>query len=136
MKLDGTIILIPRITIIPSDSNNSISFKRKQFPVKPCYAMTINRAQGQVQRTDSLIRLFYVQMYLSITYQSHLHHKVLILTWVQDFSKVGIDLTNPCFTHGQLCVALSRTSKPNDIKILMEGDETFTANPVYRECLP
>ena len=47
-KHDGTIILIPRITIIPSDSNNTISFKRKQFPVKPCYAMTINRSQGQV----------------------------------------------------------------------------------------
>jgi hypothetical protein len=47
-KLDGSTILIPRITIIPSDSNNSISFKRKQFPVKPCYAMTINRSQKQV----------------------------------------------------------------------------------------
>ena len=50
-KHDGTTILIPRITIIPSDSNNTISFKRKQFPVKPCYAMTINRSQGQVCNT-------------------------------------------------------------------------------------
>ena len=47
-KLDGTAILIPRITIIPSDNSNTISFRRKQFPVKPCYAMTINRSQGQV----------------------------------------------------------------------------------------
>ena len=51
-KLDGTTILIPRITIIPSDSSNTISFRRKQFPVKPCYSMTINRSQGQVIKSD------------------------------------------------------------------------------------
>ena len=58
-KHDGTIILIPRITIIPSDSNNTISFKRKQFPVKPCYAMTINRSQGQVCNTILMQSVYY-----------------------------------------------------------------------------
>ena len=58
-KLDGTVILIPRITIIPSDSSNTISFRRKQFPVKPCYAMTINRSQGQVRWTLLEINYFH-----------------------------------------------------------------------------
>ena len=40
-------ILIPRITLVPTDASNGIIFRRKQFPVRPCYSMTINRAQGQ-----------------------------------------------------------------------------------------
>ena len=59
-KLDGTAILIPRITIIPSDNSNTISFRRKQFPVKPCYAMTINRSQGQVHLTLILNIIFMI----------------------------------------------------------------------------
>lgn len=41
----GETTLIPRIPLIPSDS--AFSFKRIQFPVKPCFALTINKAQGQ-----------------------------------------------------------------------------------------
>lgn len=41
----GETVFIPRIPLIPSDYQ--IDFKRLQFPVKLCYAMTINKAQGQ-----------------------------------------------------------------------------------------
>lgn len=44
---NGTMILIPRITLVPTDASNGIIFRRKQFLVRPCYSMTINRAQGQ-----------------------------------------------------------------------------------------
>ncbi|XP_060871344.1 uncharacterized protein LOC132945589 [Metopolophium dirhodum] len=41
----GDIVLIPRITLIPTDY--PFEFKRIQFPIKVCLAMTINKSQGQ-----------------------------------------------------------------------------------------
>ncbi|KAL4112577.1 hypothetical protein QTP88_016332 [Uroleucon formosanum] len=38
-------VFIPRIPMIPSDY--PFQFKRMQFPVKVCFAMTINKSQGQ-----------------------------------------------------------------------------------------
>lgn len=42
---------IPRIILTPSDSGLPFTFQRKQFPVRPCFALTINKAQGQSFRT-------------------------------------------------------------------------------------
>ena len=41
--------LIPRIHLAPKDNDERIpcDFTRKQFPLRSCYAMTINKAQGQ-----------------------------------------------------------------------------------------
>lgn len=41
----GEIALIPRIPMIPT--NLPFEFKRLQFPVLMCFAMTINKSQGQ-----------------------------------------------------------------------------------------
>jgi len=44
----NTHVFIPRIPLLSSqDEKLSIQFKRTQFPVRLCYAMTINKAQGQ-----------------------------------------------------------------------------------------
>ncbi|CAO3639540.1 unnamed protein product [Mucor hiemalis] len=43
----GQIFLIPRIDIISNENQTVIPFKRKQFPIRPAFAMTINKAQGQ-----------------------------------------------------------------------------------------
>ena len=43
----GKIVLIPRITIAPSDTELPFTLKRCQFPVRPCFAMSTNKAQGQ-----------------------------------------------------------------------------------------
>ena len=43
----GKSVLIPRITLIPSDTQFPFTLKRCQFPIRPCFAMTINKAQGQ-----------------------------------------------------------------------------------------
>ena len=43
----GQIAFIPRIDIIPSDTDFPFTLCRRQFPVRVCFAMTINKAQGQ-----------------------------------------------------------------------------------------
>lgn len=44
----GQDAIIPRIPMRPSDGNNiPVVFTRTQFPVRPAFAMTINKAQGQ-----------------------------------------------------------------------------------------
>ena len=41
---------IPRIPLRPSDTMFPFQFERKQFPLRPCFAMTINKAQGQTPK--------------------------------------------------------------------------------------
>ncbi|GFY02313.1 hypothetical protein TNCV_3501951 [Trichonephila clavipes] len=48
----GEDLFIPRIPIIPSD--NTIQFKRIQFLLKLCFAMSINKSQGQSLGTASI----------------------------------------------------------------------------------
>jgi ATP-dependent DNA helicase PIF1 len=44
----GTRVFIPRIPMSPSeDLSLPFKFKRKQFPIRLSFAMTINKAQGQ-----------------------------------------------------------------------------------------
>ena len=43
----GKCVLIPRITTAPSNTNLPFTLKRWQFPIRPCFAMSTNKAQGQ-----------------------------------------------------------------------------------------
>ena len=43
----GSQLLIPRINFEPSDKIYPFTLMRKQFPVRPCFAMTVNKSQGQ-----------------------------------------------------------------------------------------
>ena len=60
----GKTVLLPRIPFLPLEAQyNSFSFRRTQFPVRLCFAMTINKAQGQT--------LDYVGLYLPQPVFSH-----------------------------------------------------------------
>ena len=50
----GEEVLIPRIPLIPSDNSLPFQFRRLQFSVRPCFAMTINQSQGQTFAEVSL----------------------------------------------------------------------------------
>ena len=46
----GRVVLIPRICFIPKVNEYPFSWQRRQFPVRPAFAMTINKSQGQTLR--------------------------------------------------------------------------------------
>ncbi|XP_065640379.1 uncharacterized protein LOC100208098 [Hydra vulgaris] len=75
----GKRVFVPRVQLTQSDSNLPFTLKRRQFPVRLAYSMTMNKSQRQT------------------------------------FDKNGIYLKNPCFSHGQLYVACSRTRSFNTL---------------------
>ena len=48
-KIVGSLkrVLIPRITFIPKIGEYAFEWQRRQFPVRPAFATTINKSQGQ-----------------------------------------------------------------------------------------
>ena len=43
----GDMVMIPRINLAPTDTTLPFILQRRQFPVIPAYAITINKSQGQ-----------------------------------------------------------------------------------------
>ncbi|GJQ94208.1 ATP-dependent DNA helicase PIF1-like protein [Tanacetum coccineum] len=59
----GDTVVIHRIILTSTQSKWPFVLKRRQYPVKPCYVMTINKSQGQ--------SLNYVGLYLPNPVFSH-----------------------------------------------------------------
>ncbi|CDF32173.1 unnamed protein product [Chondrus crispus] len=97
----GNRLCLPRMPCRPGDDNFPIpGFTRTQFPIRTCFALTTNKAQGQ-----SFGR------------------------------RIGLDLRDHCFSHGQLYVALSRTTHPGNVTVLTRESNETTRNVVYPEVL-
>ena len=102
----GRRVLIPRILLKPTNTGSKhIEFCRKQFPIRPAFAFTINKAQGQT------------------------------------LEAVGVFLSGPVFSHGQLYVALSRCTDPANVHVYVQDGNlpgrqgTYTRNVVFRNVL-
>ena len=50
-EFDGHIHLIPRIIMASNEDDLPYIIRRRQFPVRLCFAMTINKSQGQSFQT-------------------------------------------------------------------------------------
>ena len=80
----GEKVYIPRMNLIPSDPGMPLKFQRRQFPITLCFAMTINKSQGQ---SLSFVGLFLLkpvfthgQLYVAISrVKSRSGLKLLIL---------------------------------------------------------
>ncbi len=96
-----SVLSLPRMNCAPGTDDFPIpDFRRGQFPIRICFAMTINKAQGQ-----------------SVT------------------DKLGIDLSNPCFAHSQLYLALSRATHQKDVYTCTTFGHHKTKNVIYSEVL-
>ncbi|CDF38585.1 ATP dependant DNA helicase [Chondrus crispus] len=97
----GNRLCLPRMPCGPGDDNFPIpGFTRTQFPIRTCFALTTNKAQGQ-----------------------------------SFGGRIGLDLRDHCFSHGQLYVALSRTTHPGNVTVLTRESNETTRNVVYPEVL-
>ncbi|KAE8260490.1 hypothetical protein A4X13_0g301 [Tilletia indica] len=95
----GKTVFIPRIRNRTGDGVLPFVLDRLQFPIKLCFAMTINKSQGQ------------------------------------SIQRVGIDLRYSAFAHGQLYVALSRTTDAAKVRCLLPKGHSATPNIVLRRAL-
>lgn len=97
----GNKLILPRMPCTMNKDEFPVpGFTRLQFPIRTCFAMTTNKAQGQSFP-----------------------------------SKLGLDIRSECFSHGQLYVALSRTTHPGNVVVRMERDDRRTKNLVNRDAL-
>ena len=82
----GNSILIPHITIAPSDTELPFTLKHHQFPLCPCFAMSTNKAEGQT--------LQFVGIYLPDHMFTH-GQLYVASSRVQDPSALAVCLNNP-----------------------------------------
>ncbi|XP_020102972.1 uncharacterized protein LOC109720334 [Ananas comosus] len=90
----GEKVYIPRIVMNVTESKWPFVLKRRQFPVRVSYAMTINKSQGQTLK------------------------------------KVGLYLSHPVFSHGQLYVAVSRVTSRKGLRILLKHKDKEPEGPM------
>jgi hypothetical protein len=106
----GSRVFIPRIELSPSDSNLPFQLKRRQFPVRLSFCMTINKSQGQTLKK--------VGIYLP---QPVFSHGMLYVA----FSR--------CTSVNNIRVAVTDTTKQGHL--IQNSNQVFTPNVVYTEVL-
>ena len=104
----GKRVFLPRIPLCPSDDEMfPFKFKRKQFPIRASFAMTINKAQGQI--------IPHVGIYLPNPVFSH--------------GQLYVAMSRAT-ARSNLKVLTATTNDEN-----IGSDGTFTKNIVYKEVL-
>lgn len=119
-KFAGTQTIVPVMDLKPSDSKLPFTLSREQFPVRLCFAMTVNKSQGGIYSFPPYL--------------------LLSSTLGQSLANVGLDLRIPVFSHSQLYVALSRCTTKDNIKVLFPESQnvdsnTKTLNVVFPEVI-
>ena len=112
----GDRVFLPRIPLCPSDDDIfPFKFKRKQFPVRLSFAMTINKAQGQ---TIPIVGVYLPELVFS--------HGQLYVALSRATTKRNIKI---------LAVEDDRKEKANKSKKRKRSIVSTTKNIVYKEVL-
>ena len=118
---EGTTVFIPRFLFKHEGAEHPLPWCRRQFPVKPCWAMTINKAQGQTLNRVG----------------------VCLVRVIDDRNDEGMRSISVApaesFSHGQVYVALGRCGDPdasNMYTTYEQLEHDTIVNVVYPEALP
>ena len=109
-KAHGLKVFIPRIDIIPTDTDYPFVVRRRQFPVTPAFAMTINKSQGQ---TFNKVGIFLRDPVFS-------HGQLYVA-----FSRAT--------SRNNVVVKIEDTERQG--RLIKESNVYFTINCVYKEVL-
>lgn len=109
-RFSGNTVLIPRMDLTSSDKNIPFVLKRRQFPVKVCFALTINKAQGQTFNK--------VGIYLETPVFSH-GQLYVAFSRARNWENVKVEI---------------RETKKQG-KLLKNSDKIFTKNIVFKNLL-
>ena len=94
----GNRVLIPRVTLCPSDTNLPFQIKRIQFPLRLSYAMTIKKSQGQTfEKVGIFLRMpcfSHGQLYVAFSRARALRHVYVKLCDIYKQGYVG----HACYT--------------------------------------
>ena len=93
-------VILPRIELESDIDKVGMLWKRRQFPVYPAFAFSLNKSQGQT-----------------------ISGKLAIYLWSQ------------CFSHGQLYVATTRASHPDNLKYFIKSKEEGVRNVVITQII-
>ena len=83
----GTVVFIPKMQLLPTETDLPFEFTRFQFPIRPCFSMSINKAQGQT--------LDYVSIWLGDEHVFTHGQLYVALSRVSDISNIKIATDNP-----------------------------------------
>ncbi|XP_053164882.1 uncharacterized protein LOC128350484 [Hemicordylus capensis] len=106
----GDMVFIPRIDLAPTCTDLPFTLRRRQYPVKLAFAMTINKSQGQT--------LEKVGIYLPEPVFSH-GQLYVALSRVQSFKDVVVRVLEG----------------PEQGRLIPDSEQIFTKNVVYKEIL-
>ena len=118
---EGTTVFIPRFLFKHEGSEHPLPWCRRQFPVKPCWAMTINKAQGQTLNRVGVCLV-----------------RVIDDRNVEGTRSISV-ASAEAFSHGQVYVALGRCGDPDFSHMYTtyeQLEQDTIVNVVYPEALP
>jgi len=99
----GERIFLPRITLIPNEQEIPFEFKRKQFPIKLAFALTINKAQGQTIKRLGLYAeepLFHHgQLYTTMSRVTNKKNLKIMLKQTEHNNKKGYFINNVVYNE-------------------------------------
>ncbi|XP_076069711.1 uncharacterized protein LOC143041586 [Oratosquilla oratoria] len=126
----GEQVLLPRITLESTDT--TIPFKRKQFPVKLSYAMTINKFQGQTFDRcgillDSAQCFAHEQLYVACSRITSWNSLIIYTGWEKVNDDFRMKLPRNCVYKELFVESLSEEDKPPEAVVVSDDQEAALA---------